>query len=202
MFLCYNIYLKTYVSTRNACKILDYTPDPLRRLANAGKIECIRTEGGQRRYNVDAFIQSKTEATLITVCDCRVSSVKQKDALERQVNFMRSLYPDAEVIGDIGSGLNCKRKGLRSILERIVQGDKLQVVVAHGDRLPRFGNDLIAYLLEQNGGELVVLDDTACSPEEEITQDILTILHVFSSRLHGLRKYRDKIKEDKDLSDC
>ena len=114
---------------------------------------------------------------------------------------MRSLYPEAEVIGDIGSGLNCKRKGLRSILERIVQGDKLQVVVAHGDRLPRFGNDLIAYLLEQNGGELVVLDDTACSPEEEITKDILAILHVFSSRLHGLRKYRDKIKEDSDLSD-
>lgn len=114
---------------------------------------------------------------------------------------MRSIYPEAEVIRDIGSGLNYKRKGLRTILERVVKGDKLQVVVAHRDRLARFGNEIIRYLLEQNGGELVVLDDTACSPAEEITQDILSILHVFSCRMPGLRKYRDKIKEDPSLSD-
>lgn len=193
--------MKKYVSTRKACEILDYTPDHLRRLASAGKIEYIRTEGGQRRYNVESFIKSRTETTLVTLCYCRVSSVKQKADLERQVNFMRGIYPEAEVIRDIGSGLNYKRKGLRTILERIVKGDRLQVVVAHRDRLTRFGNELIGYLLEQNGGELVVLDDTECSPEEEITKDILSILHVFSCRMHGLRKYRDKIKEDPSLSD-
>ena len=193
--------MKKYVSTRKACEILDYTPDHLRRLASAGKIEYIRTEGGQRRYNVESFIKSQTETTLVTICYCRVSSVKQKADLERQVNFLRSIYPEAEVIRDIGSGLNYKRKGLRTILERIVKGDRLQVVVAHRDRLARFGNEIIKYLLEQNGGELVVLDDTACSPEEEITQDILSILHVFSCRMPGLRKYRDKIKEDPSLSD-
>ncbi len=113
---------------------------------------------------------------------------------------MRGIYPEAEVIRDIGSELNFKRKGLKALLERLMQGDKLQVVIAHRDRLARFGIDLIRYLAEQNGGELVVLDQTEHSPQEELTADLLTILHVFSCRMHGLRSCREKIKEDKSLS--
>ena len=189
----------TYVSARKASELLDYTPDHLRRLANEGKIEYIRTGGGHRRYDVDGYIKSKSQS-IATVCYCRVSSTKQRDDLERQVEYLRSIYPEAEVIRDIGSGINFKRKGLRTLLERLMQGDKLQVVIAHRDRLARFGIDLIQYLIEQNGGELVVLDQTAHSPQEELTKDLLAILHVFSSRMHGLRSYRDKIKEDKSLS--
>ncbi len=188
-----------YVSARKASELLDYTPDHLRRLANEGKIDIIRTGGGHRRYDVDGYIKSKSQS-IATVCYCRVSSTKQRDDLERQVEYMRSIYPEAEVIRDIGSGINFKRKGLRTLLERLMQGDKLQVVIAHRDRLARFGIDLIRYLIEQNGGELVVLDQTAHSPQEELTADLLAILHVFSSRMHGLRSYRDKIKEDKSLS--
>ncbi len=188
-----------YVSARKASELLDYTPDHLRKLANEGKIEYIRTGGGHRRYDVDGYIKSKSQS-IATVCYCRVSSTKQRDGLERQVEYMRSIYPAAEVIRDIGSGINFKRKGLRTLLERLMQGDKLQVVIAHRDRLARFGIDLIQYLIEQNGGELVVLDQTAHSPQEELTEDLLAILHVFSSRMHGLRSYRDKIKEDKSLS--
>ena len=189
-----------YVSASKASDLLDYTPEHLRRLANEGKIDYIRTGGGHRRYDVDGYINAKT-GSIITVCYCRVSGTKQRGDLERQVNYMRSIYPEAEVIRDIGSGLNFKRKGLRTLLERLMQGDKLQVVVAHRDRLARFGIDLIRYLIEQNGGELVVLEQTECSPQEELTADLLAILHVFSCRMHGLRSYRDKIKEDKSLSD-
>ena len=74
-------------------------------------------------------------------------------------------------------------------------------MVAHRDRLARFGFELIEWLAKQNGGEVVVLDESSCSPEQELTQDILSILHTFSCRLYGLRKYCDKIKEDKNLSD-
>ncbi len=189
-----------YISARKASELLDYTPDHLRKLANEGKIEYIRTGGGHRRYDVEGYIKSKSQS-IATVCYCRVSSTKQRDDLERQVEYMRRIYPSAEVIRDIGSGINFKRKGLRTLLERLMQGDKLQVVIAHRDRLARFGIELIQYLIEQNGGELVVLDQTEHSPQEELTQDLLAILHVFSSRMHGLRSYRDKIKEDKSLSD-
>ena len=190
-----------YVSARKASELLDCTPDHLRRLANAGKIDTIRTGGGHRRYDVDGYIKSKSNS-IVTVCYCRVSSTKQRGDLERQVEYMRSIYPEAEVVRDIGSGLNFKRKGLTTLLERVMQGDKLQVVIAHRDRLARFGIDLIRHLIELNGGELVVLDQTEHSPQEELTSDFLAILHVFSCRMHGLRSYRDKIKEDKSLSNC
>ena len=85
-------------------------------------------------------------------------------------------------------------------MERVLRGDKLRVVVAHRDRLARFGGEVIQFLVEQNGGEVVVLDKNVYSPEEELTKDLLTILHVFSCRIYGLRKYRDKIKKDRDIS--
>lgn len=115
---------------------------------------------------------------------------------------MQSLYPDAEIIRDIGSGINFKRKGLLTLLDRLMQGDKLTLIVAHRDRLARFGFDLIRYLVKHNGGQIVVQDSTiySYSSETELTAALLSILHVFSCRMHGLRKYSKKIKEDPDLS--
>ena len=112
---------------------------------------------------------------------------------------MQNHYPTAEVIKDIASGLNFKRKGLRAILDRILQGDKLTIIVASRDRLTRFGFELIQYLVEQNGGEILVLDDTVHCPESEMIADLLSIIQVFSCRIHGLRKYKQKIKEDSEL---
>jgi predicted site-specific integrase-resolvase len=109
---------------------------------------------------------------------------------------MQSLYPTAEIIRDIGSGINFKRKGLQSLLERLMRGDKFTLVVACRDRLARFGFELFQFMVEQNGGQIVVLDQTVHCPESELTQDLLSILQVFSCRMHGLRKYSKKIKED------
>jgi putative resolvase len=114
---------------------------------------------------------------------------------------MHKRYPSAEIVRDIGSGINFKRKGLRALLVRLLAGDKLTLVVAHKDRLARFGFDLVQYLVEQNGGTVVVLDQTLHSPTSELTQDLLSILTVFSCRIHGLRKYRHQIKEDTLLAD-
>ena len=114
---------------------------------------------------------------------------------------MREKFPEAEVIEDFGSGINFKRKGLQRLLERLLRGDKRRIVVAHRDRLARFGSEVIRCLVEQNGGEVVVLNQSAHSPEEELTAGLLEILHVFSSRMYGHRCYRDKIKEDPTLTD-
>ena len=112
---------------------------------------------------------------------------------------MRERYPDAEVVTDVSSGLNLKRRGLLSILERVHSGDKLRVVVAYRDRLARFGTDLIEAMLERSGGELVVLNQRELSPEEELTTDLLAIHTVFGARVNGLRRYREEIKEDTSL---
>jgi predicted site-specific integrase-resolvase len=187
-----------YVTLREARKQLGLHPNTLRKYADDGIIETIKTPSGQRRFNVESFIKQK-QNSLQTILYCRVSSARQKDDLQNQKNYLISKYPGAEVIIDVGSGLNFKRRGLRSILERLLQGDSIQLVVAQRDRLCRFGFDLIEYLVVKNGGEIVVLDQIEYSPEGELVSDILSIIHVFSCRIHGMRKYKNQIKEDKDL---
>ena len=112
---------------------------------------------------------------------------------------MRDQYPGADIITDVGGGLNWRSKGLVSLLERLHGGDKLTIVVAHRDRLARFGFELIQWPAEQNGGGVLVLGKQEYSPERELTEDILAILHTFSCRLHGLRGYKDAIKADPDI---
>jgi excisionase family DNA binding protein len=180
-------------NTRTACKLLGVTPQTLRKWERNGQLSAIRTPGGKRLYDVAKFLGAS--ATPSIICYCRASSSKQRDDLERQVEFMRGKYPQAEIVKDIGSGLNFRRKGLVSLLERAHRGDKLQVVVAHRDRLTRFGFDLIKWSIERSGGEIVVLNNIALSPEVELTQDLLNILHVFSCRMHGLRNYKKQVGE-------
>lgn len=183
-----------YIPLRKAAQELGLHPNTLRKYADNGTIPSIKNAAGQRLFDVQCYLRGVMPAALI--CYCRVSSHKQRDDLERQVAFMRERYPTAEIIRDIGSGINFKRKGLRALLDRLLAGDKLTLVVAHQDRLARFGFDLVRYLVEHNGGELVVLDQVVHSPAAELTQDLLSILTVFSCRMHGLRKYRHQIKED------
>ncbi len=187
-----------YIPGRKAAAQLGIHQNTLRRYADEGRIRTIRTASGQRRYDVDAYLRELADAAL--VCYCRVSSAKQRDDLQRQIAFMRERYPEAEIVSDTGGGLNFRRKGLVSLLERLHRGDKLRIVVAHQDRLARFGFELIQWLAEQNGGGIVVLDNKDYSPEQELAEDFLAILHTFSSRLHGLRRYRNAIKEDPGLS--
>ncbi|MEN8216250.1 MAG: IS607 family transposase [Pseudomonadota bacterium] len=182
-----------YVSSKQASKILGLHPNTLRAYADNGTIEFYRTESGQRRYNVEAYLGQQKQST--TLCYCRVSSPKQRDDLKRQIQFMREQYPEAEIVKDIGSGLNYKRRGLKSILERAMRGEQLQVVVAHKDRLARFGFELIEWIIQESGGRVVVLKQTNLSPEQELTNDLLNILHVFSCRMHGLRNYRTQVRK-------
>ena len=194
--------MKNYKPPREAAQTLGITVEHLRRMERAGEITCIRTGGGHRRYDVQSFIDAQTGTDITTVGYCRVSGKSQSDDLASQVACLRKHYPEAEIIKDFGSGVNFNRKGLRTLLERILRGDKLRVVVAHRDRLARFGGEVIQFLVEQNGGEVVVLNETVYgSAEEELTADLLAILHVFSCRMPGLRRYRAQIKEDRNLSD-
>ena len=188
-----------YIPGRKAAEILDLHQNTLREYADRGRVPYIKTESGQRRYDVDAYLGRVQPAR--TVCYCRVSSFKQRDDLQRQALWMLDQYPDAEVIQDIEVGLNWKRKGLVSLLERLHRGEKLRIVVAHRDRLARFGVEVLQWLAQANGGEIVVLGNQDHSPEQELTEDILAILHTFSCRLHGLHRYGKAIQADTGLSD-
>ena len=193
-----------FVNTSHAATSLGISRSTLRSMANKGLIKVIRTPGGHRMYNVDGYIRENSNFTGSTIrrsfCYARVSSRGQKDDLQRQILYLQNHFPNHELIQDIGSGLNFNRKGLRQILDLAIKGEIQELVVAYKDRLTRFGFPLFQYLLSTySNASIVVLHDVSHSPEEEVTNDILQILTVFSARVNGLRKYKHQIKDDSDI---
>ncbi len=184
-----------YLSTKKACEVLGVRPGTLRAWDKAGKIKTIRTPGNTRLYDISSLVTSGCR-----IIYARVSSRGQQDELESQIAYLRNRYPNHELIQDIGSGLNFKRKGFNALLERIVSGDVSEVVVTRKDRLCRFGFELIESIAKKFNCQIMVLDNAALSPQSEMVKDLLSIVHVFSRRMYGLRKYSRKIKEDTDLS--
>ena len=189
---------RNYVSPKEATRILGVSERTLRRWEEIGKIKTIRTSGNQRRYDVAGYTTS-AGGDRATILYARVSSPKQKQDLNRQCEYLRSRYPDAELVYEIGGGLNYKRQKFLSVLERIMSGAVERVVVAYKDRLARFGFELFDWICTLNSCELVVLNEVKLSPERELVDDILAILHCFSARLYGLRKYKAEITKDSDL---
>jgi putative resolvase len=189
--------MTNYLSPRKACSYLNVSEKTLRNWDRDGLITTIRTPSNQRRYDIDSVLGAKT--TRVVAIYARVSSAKQKEDLQRQIDFLQEKYPQGKLYKDIGGGLNFKRKGLLSLLESVLSGNVESIVVGHQDRLARFGVDLIRWICEQKDCQLVVLSRTELSPERELVEDILSIIHGFSCRLYGLRKYKSTIKEDTSL---
>lgn len=128
-----------------------------------------------------------------------MSSRKQKEDIDWQTAFIQGQFPEAEIIFDIRSGLNYRRKGLKTLLGRVMSRDISLVVVAHKYRLARFGFELIEWYVLQNACKVVVLNQSNLSYEREMVEDILAIVHVFSCRLYEQWKYKAVIKEDPSL---
>jgi len=187
----------SFISSSKAAKTLNVHPNTLRAWESKGLIKSYRIgEKGQRKYDVTEFLKNPAPEPLKeNILYCRVSSRGQKEDLNNQINYLKQKYPSYDIISDIGSGLNYKRKGLRTILDKAIKGTIGQVVVTYKDRLCRFGFDLIKYIVDKSGGEIVVLNNTDDSPQEEMVKDLTSIIHVFSCRLYGLRRYKKTIKE-------
>jgi len=106
---------------------------------------------------------------------------------------------------DIGSGLNYKRKHFLSVMEMIEKGEVAELVIAHKDRLVRFGFEFFEDFCERHKTKLTVMNAESLSPEQELIQDLMSVVHVFSSRLYGLRKYAKKIEvmaEEKEAKEA
>ena len=185
-----------YISGSKVKELFNVSDWTLRHWADTGKIKSLRTPGGQRRYDISSFDKSKrtprTEDNRKIICYARVSSRGQKDDLQRQIRFLEQHCPDGIIITDIASGINWKRKGLASILELAVQGDIREVVVAARDRLCRFAFDLLERMLALHDVSITVLDSEGCSPEQELSDDLLSIVQIFCCRRNGKRRYTRK----------
>lgn len=191
-----------FVKPKEASRIIGVNLDTLRRMATRNEINHIRTNSGRYLFDVSSFTKrSNTEISeRKKICYARVSSRGQKSDLENQISLLKTRFPDSEVISDFGSGLNFHRKGLLKIMDLAYKGEIEEIVVTYKDRLCRFGYELIEHILQtQSNAKIVVLCHNSTSKESELATDLLSIITVFSARMHGLRKYKKQIKEDESL---
>jgi putative resolvase len=188
------------VSIGKAAALLGVSKDTLRRWELAGKIEAERTPRGHRRYDVNKIRGIRTP---ILTCDkptigyARVSGHDQKKDLDRQVQLLEAFCASNgwkfEIIQDLGSGLNYKKKGLKQLIQRICCGTIKRLVLTNKDRLLRFGAELIFSLCEHFGVEVCLINASEeTNFEEDLTKDVLEIITVFSARLYGSRSRKNK----------
>lgn len=164
-------------------------------MVNRGDIE-YTIVGTYRKYNLDKYIKDNNLflKPKRNICYCRVSSKKQIEDLNRQIEMMKELYPNYEIIKDIGSGLNFNRNGFNELLDIIIKGELEELIVAHKDRLTRFGFDLVKNLTEKySNGKIIILNNSeSISIHEDLSKDILSIMNFYVAKMNGYRKYTIK----------
>jgi putative resolvase len=189
------------VSIGQAAKELGVSRVTLRRWEAAGKIQVERTPKGHRRYDLSSLHGVTPRPPVSgrpTLAYARVSSHDQKGDLVRQVALLESFCAANgwiyEVIQDLGSGVNYQKKGLQQLLKRICSGQVGRLVLTHKDRLLRFGSELVFAVCEAFHTEVVIINqgEATLSFEEELAQDVLEIITVFSARLYGSRSHKNR----------
>jgi predicted site-specific integrase-resolvase len=192
--------MKKLVSIKEAADMLGVSVTTMRRWEAEGRpVPSQRTRGGQRRYDVTLLAPPPSEVApnATTIAYARVSSHDQKEDLRRQEQLLECFCAargwSFELISDLGSGLNYSKKGLRTLLNKILEGKIGRLVLTHKDRLLRFGSELVFAMCEAKGIEVVLINQgEQPSFEEELASDVLEIITVFSARLYGSRSHKNK----------
>lgn len=187
-----------YVSSKKAQEFYKVSGDTLRLWANAKKIPYTTTKGGHRRYRLEKNIINEPQR--LSFIYARVSSYKQKNDLRKQIEFIQQKFPNYKVLYDIGSGIKFNRPKFKTILEAVLDGKVKEIVVANKDRLSRFSFEFIQFICNKFKTKITVLDDiTNKSPNQELADDLMSIITVFSARYYGMRRY-NVLQKNKDIS--
>lgn len=190
-------------------ELLNVTVKTLQRWDREKTLVANRTPTNRRYYTYDQYLQfkgiGKDADFRKIVIYTRVSTRNQTDDLENQVDFLQT-YVNAkgliadEIIRDYGSGLNYNRKKWNQLLGEVMENKVKMILVSHKDRFVRFGFDWFEKFCNKFNVEIVVVKNEKLSPQKELVQDIVSILHVFSCRLYGLRKYKKQIEGDENIA--
>ena len=190
-----------YYSSKDVTKILGVTAQTLRNWDKEGKLKPSYTKSnGYRYYSEDVILsytqERKTKKDINVVLYARVSSKKQQDDLERQISnlkeYAKDKYEKYDVISDIGSGINYEKPGLKKLIEMINKKQVDVIVVLYKDRLLRYGFELVEYFAKLNNVKIEVIDKIDKNQDQELVEDLVQIITVFSCKLQGKRKKKTK----------
>lgn len=198
--------METFYNITEFSEMTHITVKTLQRWDNEGILVAKRTPTNRRYYTHSQYLnfigQKAIEVKRKNCMYCRVSTKNQKDDLKNQIDFIqnamhRNGISVDEIYQDIGSGLNYKRKNWNRLINDCIDGKIDRIYIAHQDRFIRFGFEWLASLLSARFNvTFVILDDKVSSPEDELVNDLISIIHVFSCRVYGLRKYKKKVKSE------
>jgi predicted site-specific integrase-resolvase len=199
----------TNYKPKEFAELLNVTVKTLQRWDRERTLVANRTPTNRRYYTYDQYLQfkgiGKDADFRKIVIYTRVSTRNQTDDLENQVDFLQT-YVNAkgliadEIIRDYGSGLNYNRKKWNQLLGEVMENKVKMILISHKDRFVRFGFDWFEKFCNKFNVEIVVVKNEKLSPQEELVQDIVSILHVFSCRLYGLQKYKKQIEGDENIA--
>ena len=183
--------------------LVNRTTSTLQRWDREGRLKAYRTPNNRRYYTHEQYLEyigQKANTNKLRVVYYRVSSSGQKNDLANQRIALEQFCissgkPVDKWLKDIGSGLNYKRKNFILLMDMVERGEVSEIVIAHKDRLLRFGYEWFERFSTNHGTKIVVMNVESLSPEEEVTRDLLSIIHCFSIRLYGLRRYKKKLTE-------
>ena len=199
----------TNYKPKDFAELLGVSVKTLQRWDREGTIKANRTPTDRRYYTYDQYLQFKgintEDDTRQVVIYARVSTRNQKDDLQNQVTFLRQFCNAKGIIvdqciEDYGSGLNYNRKKWNKLIEDCMLGLIKTVIVAHKDRFVRFGYEWFERFLKSDGVEIIVVNNEKASPEQELVNDLISIIHVFSCRIYGLKKYKKQIEGDEEIA--
>lgn len=189
-------------------KLLNVTVKTLQNWDKQGTLKAYRTPTNQRFYTEEQLNQilnlsnpNQIEKQGLKIGYCRVSTHNQKSSLQNQEDYLRN-YTNAkgvildEVFTDIGSGINYNRKNFNKILELVEAREVSEIYVTYKDRFVRFGFDWFNTFCEKHDAKIIVLNQPSTSPEQELAEDLLNIVTVFSARNHGLRTYKKQLEQN------
>ena len=200
----------TNYKPKDFAKLLGVTVGTLQRWDRENILKANRSPTNRRYYTYDQYLEfkgiKKQNDSRDVVIYARVSTQNQKDDLKNQVSFLRQFCNSRgmivnQCIEDYGSGLNYNRKEWNKLLDAVMEGKIKTIVISNKDRFIRFGYDWFEKFCLKFNTEIIVVNNEDLSPNEELVQDIVSILHVFSCRLYGLRKYKNKIQEDREIAE-
>lgn len=190
-----------YYSSKDVTKILGVTAQTLRNWDKEGKLKPSYTKSnGYRYYSEDVILsytqERKTKKDINVVLYARVASKEQQDDLERQISnlkeYAKDKYEKYDVISDIGSGINYEKPGLKRLIEMINKKQVDVIVVLYKDRLLRYGFELVEYFAKLNNVKIEVIDKIDKNQDQELVEDLVQIITVFSCKLQGKRKKKTK----------
>ena len=199
----------TNYKPKDFAELLGVSVRTLQRWDRENILKAKRTPTDRRYYTYEQYLEFKginsANNNRKTIIYSRVSTNGQKDDLKNQIEFLLNFTSSKgiivdEIIEDIGSGLNYNRRKWNKLIEECMENKVDSIIVTHKDRFIRFGYDQFERFLSKYNVKIIVVNNELLSSKEELVQDIISILHVFSCKIYGLRKYKKKIKRDEEIA--